>query len=286
MPGRPSSARQTLQEFYEQLARKWREAEDLLLSLEVPESVSVPIKTVASDFPGSSRSRHELGFIRHYGRWGICYGVGDEDDPQNRYWTSIHRCSIEQRVEATRVFPELRDRVLQAAERYAETVAEALAVLDLSLSSSETDPADNGNSVESNCATEDRETVHGIAEETILLHDLNLIAPDGPPDLLPDEEFPDADAQGDICLDSLADSPGDDDLDDTALSDPERPVPAQDLAAAADFTAVEDADVPHDDRGTADQYTGAPADGGAMIVPPFPIQSWESDGGEIARDAA
>lgn len=281
MPGRPSSARQTLQEFYEQLSRKWRQAEDLLLSLEVPESVAVPIKSVASEFPGSSRCRHELGFIRHYGRWGICYGVGDEDDPQNRYWTSIHRCSIEQRVEATRVFPELRDRVLQAAERYAETVAEALAVLDLSLSSPET------SSVESDCAKDDRTTAHGtIAQETILLHGLNLIAPDGPLDLLPDEEFPDADAQGDICLDSLADSPGDDDLDDTALSDPERPVPAQDLAAAADFTAVEDADVTHDDRGTADQYTGAPADCGAMIVPSFPIQCWESDGGEISRDAA
>ena len=138
---RDGKARQSLREFYEQLDRKWVDAEALLVALDVPTPVCVRIKTVGPERRGGTGYHHELGFVKHYGRWGVCYGVRSVEDPEDCIWTPIRRCSFEQRVEAARLFPELRDKVLQAADTYAAEVEQALGVLTRTLDESAEIPA-------------------------------------------------------------------------------------------------------------------------------------------------
>lgn len=145
---REQGARQTLREFYEQLDRRWSEAEDVLLSLSVPAAVTVRVKTVEPERRPGPRYHHELGFIKHYGQWGLCYGIRSADDEADCLWTAIRRCSVEQRVEAAACFPELRDKVLQAAEDYATQVVQAVDLLTQSLH-------DDEPSAESTTAPED-----------------------------------------------------------------------------------------------------------------------------------
>ena len=254
---RETRTRQTLQEFYEQLDRKWREAEELLLSLSVPAPVTQTIRTAEPEFPRAPRSRHELGFIRHYGRWGLCYGVCSEDDPHDQYWTSIHRCSIEQRVEAAQAFPALRDQILDAAERYTDTVAQALSVLSGSLSP--------------------QAEVEGAAPASVVLQT---------------EEPPaDESSRAAESADLLADEPECEYREES--TEPTRAVAAD---SSAEPVISADAEILGPiEPGRSLILWSAPecssvdaqaCDAPAAILLPRSLQCRESDGGEIARDAA
>lgn len=258
---RESSARQTLQEFYEQLNRKWQEAEHLLLALDVPTPVSVRIKTVEPEFPGARRCHHELGFIRHYGRWGLCYGVSADGDPRDRFWTSIHRCCIEQRVEATRAFPALRDRMLEEAERYTHTVEKALAALTRSL-----EPGDTRSALPEPAPSDP-------IPESI--------------DLLPDEEG----LAGEGISDDIAEE-----IESSYALVP-NPVESTPSSAGDDLEGKAESHRPHGDPNAADlagtSDAGNERDATPLIPTPlqFPalpiaIQRWESEGGEPGREAA
>lgn len=275
---RESHARQTLQEFYEQLDRKWREAEELLLSLSVPAPVTQPIRTAEPEFPRAPRYRHELGFIKHYGRWGLCYGVCSEDDSQDQYWTSIHRCSIEQRVEAAQAFPALRDQMLQAAERYTETVANALSVLSgsLAVQTEAAEPASEAlppaEELPADEPSQETESADLLADE-----------PGAP---LPSSEC----EQAEEPLQAISDVAADASNEPVISADAEILGPIEPDRSLILWTAPEcpDVEAPACDVLAGPETAVDPPSSEAppAIITPFSLQRWESDGGDIACEAA
>ena len=274
---RETRARQTLQEFYEQLDRKWREAEELLLALSVPAPVTQPIRTAEPESPRAPRYRHELGFIKHYGRWGLCYGVCSEDDPRDQYWTSIHRCSIEQRVEAAQAFPALRDHVLHAAERYTDTVAQALSALSGSLAP-ETAAAEPASQAGSQAAEPHAdEAVHEAESEDLLADERSE----------PPASTQDAHTEGSLeTTAAVPDSSSDEPLisAEAEILGPIEPDRSLILWSAPECS---DADA-HTSNAPAPGavFDSTPGDEPPIIILPPSLQRWESDGGEIAREAA
>jgi hypothetical protein len=266
---RESRARQTLEEFYEQLDRKWREAEDLLLSLRVPAPVTQTIRTAEPEFPRASRYRHKLGFLKHYGRWGLCYGVCAEDDPQDQYWTSIHRCSIEQRVQAAQAFPALRDQMLQAAERYTDTVAQALSLLSGSLAPEVEEPASSDLSQGDELAeTRQEESVDLLADEQ------------RPPESLPECETPEDPLEAP--MQAVANAPGEPVISGEAeILRPIEPGRSLILWTSPGCLFAADREAPADPADDPPSHDAPP-----VIIAPFSLERWESEGGEIAREAA
>ena len=142
--------RDSLGEVYSRLKQKWEEAEELLLSYQIPEEITIRIQEPARKLNPSENDdqvphpdclAHDLGYVKHYGKWALCYGLSADDVPGSLHWISIQHGSAEQQVAASPFFPKLLEKVEEAAEQYALQVRKAVSILEISVLSSSKEAA-------------------------------------------------------------------------------------------------------------------------------------------------
>lgn len=143
-------AKQTLQKQYDDLNRAWKEAEELLVSINVGRAVAVhvydedgsDVVMMPPDDPPEDRPHYNLANHRdsldhsHYlafkkvdRQWRICYGSvptgWDWDSPDINLYKPILDCRTEDRVHVAHFLPDLLAAVAAQAEKVAMEVQEA-----------------------------------------------------------------------------------------------------------------------------------------------------------------
>jgi hypothetical protein len=142
-------AKQSLNQWYEQLNRTWQEAEDLLLSIHLGREVAV---LLYDEDPGtfghyhperegwnnadsieSDGWSHYLAVTKRLGDWRLCYvSVPTGYDWDNDWvgeWKPIRECTKEIRVEAANDLPKLLAAVVAEAEKFGSEVEAAVGTL-------------------------------------------------------------------------------------------------------------------------------------------------------------
>ncbi len=136
-------AKQSLNDWYDALNRAWQEAEETIVSMNVGREVAVHLfddepeyvrdPDTGDDIVASPVYSHYLAFLKHHGKWQICYGTVPVGwDWCNEYvhsWKPIRECSKEQRVEAAEDLPRLLATVVEEAEKVSAEVEGAVGLL-------------------------------------------------------------------------------------------------------------------------------------------------------------
>jgi hypothetical protein len=117
---------QALTQKFDELNRRWTAAEADLKKIPLPLDVWVTVETDGE--PGCEpRGVFMLGFAKSKGGWRICLGYADYNGPGDVDTGSpIVECGLDWRMKAAAVLPELRKKVLQAAEESVKKLDDVL----------------------------------------------------------------------------------------------------------------------------------------------------------------
>ena len=113
---------------YAKLNETWAAAEADLLKFSVP-------TPVIHDIGCDEHETFHLGFVRHDGKWRICWGyLPHHSQPHDDWhWTPIAECPLAVRLSSVEHFGELREKVREAAVQTVADVQQAIAKLNFEL---------------------------------------------------------------------------------------------------------------------------------------------------------
>lgn len=136
-------AKESLHGWYDALNQAWREAEEVITSLNVGRGVAVLIAEEEPEYdhpPGSDQVVQinvphctYLSFAKLHGHWQLCLRVVpvefDWDEEDHGSWNPVSQCSKEDRVRAAHHLPDLLAQVIAEAEKVAAEVEGAVGLL-------------------------------------------------------------------------------------------------------------------------------------------------------------
>jgi hypothetical protein len=133
LDSRAEKARTALFERYDQLNALWDTAEKQITKFHIPRPVCYEYDSLCHFDPQFGEEPYGgicLGVQKVKGEWRICHGYYHYNDPNDDHdWKPISECSAEIRVSAVDHIAELRQRVVETAEKFIPLVDTAIETL-------------------------------------------------------------------------------------------------------------------------------------------------------------
>ncbi|MBI3468597.1 MAG: hypothetical protein HY000_36810 [Planctomycetes bacterium] len=129
---RAQRARKVLFDRYDQINALWLKAEEQIVQFHIPRPVCYGYHTECEFTPCGEQPvvEHCLGVQKVKGKWRICYGTYPYNWPADPDWKPITECSAEVRTAAAKHLPNLRQAVVECAEKFIAVADDAIEELE------------------------------------------------------------------------------------------------------------------------------------------------------------